>query len=76
MAKFTRTMRDPGRTYIDENKVRLKAEVRSVITRFIKEGAPAEPKYIAALKIWFPGISEQEIGKRITLFRDAVREKG
>jgi hypothetical protein len=75
MSKWTTTRRDPGRTYIDENKVRVARENREMIWKFIEEGIEAEPKYVAALKIWFPAITPTEIIVKIMRFRDAVMEK-
>jgi hypothetical protein len=75
MSKWTRTRRDPGRTYRDENKERVRREMRLMIKGFIEGGLEAEPKYAAALKIWFPGITREEMVVKIMRFRDAVQEK-
>jgi hypothetical protein len=75
MSKWTKTRRDPGLTYIDENKVRVAKENRQMLERFLEEGVEAEPKYVAALKIWVPGISQNELIVKVMRFRDAVREK-
>jgi hypothetical protein len=75
MSKWTPNRRDPARTYIDENKIRVRSEIRLMLSRFIEEGIDAEPKYAAALKLWFPAITPEQMRAKIMRFRDAVAEK-
>ncbi len=75
MSKWTKTRRDPGRTYIDANKERIRKENLAMIAGFIEEGKSALPKYVEALKIWFPGITPEQLRLKTTRFLDAVTQK-
>jgi len=75
MSKWTRTRRDPGRTYTDETterRERMIAEVR----RFLKEGVPEdEPGFVEAVKAANPKLSPSELKEVIKQFRDVVSER-
>ena len=75
MAKSTRTRRDPGRSYKDENKERVQKEARIALKRFLDEGMDAEPRYVAAVKVWLPDITKEELAEKVMRFRAAVRER-
>jgi hypothetical protein len=64
MTKSTRTRRDPGRSYKDENKERVQKEARIALKRFLDEGMDAEPRYVAAVKAWLPDITKEELSRR------------
>jgi len=50
MGKWTRTRRDPGRTYSDEDTERTERMIARV-RRFFEEGVPEdEPKFIVAVR--------------------------
>jgi len=69
MGKWTRTRRDPGRTYSDEDTERTERMIARV-RRFFEEGVPEdEPEFIAAVKAAKPKITV------ITQFRAVVSER-
>ena len=75
MTKWTRTRRDPGRTYSDkdsEQTERMIARVR----RFLEEGVPEdEPGFIEAVKAAKPKITASELKDVIMQFRAVVSER-
>lgn len=46
-----------------------------MIARFIEEGESALPNYVEALKIWFPGITPEQLKLKTTRFLGAVMQK-
>ena len=75
MSKWTRTRRDPGRTYTDEDTERTKRMIARV-RRFFEEGVPEdEPEFIAAVKAAKPKITASELKDVITQFRAVVSER-
>lgn len=79
---MTKSRRDPSVNYIDENKMRVRAEQLETLRRIIHEGRhEAELEYVEAIKAWKPDISKEELQERIKQFHDAVsdvqeRERG
>ncbi len=75
MSKWTKTRRDPGRSYKDattERTERMIARVRE----FLEEGVPEdEPEFIAAVKEAKPKIAASELKDVITQFRAVVSER-
>ncbi len=75
MSKWTKTRRDPGRSYKDattERTERMIARVRE----FLEEGVPEdEPEFIAAVKEAKPKITASELKDVITQFRAVVSER-
>jgi hypothetical protein len=81
MTKWTKTRRDPGRTYEDENKKRKAAatrramdEARLDLPYLLDPGmddAEAESRYVEGLKRWLPDIKDKEIEEKVRRFRDA-----
>ena len=70
-----KSRRDPSVNYIDENKMRVRAEQLKMLKRIIHEGRhEAEPEYVEAIKQWKPDISKEELQERIKQFHDAVSE--
>ncbi len=70
-----KSRRDPSVNYIDENKMRVRAEQLDTLKRIIHEGRhEAEPKYVEAIKAWKPDISKEELQERIRQFHDAVSD--
>lgn len=72
MTKWTKTRRDPGRVYVDEEKVQRARRMLARIHELVECGIEAEPQVAEAAKAANPEITEEELRKVITLFRDAV----
>lgn len=72
MSKWTRTRRDPGRTYTDETTARTERMIAR-IRRFMKEGVPEdEQEFVEAVKAANPKIAPSELKEVIRQFRDVV----
>lgn len=75
MTRWTRTRRDPGRSYTDgttERTERMIARVR----KFLEEGVPEdEPEFIEAVKEVKPKITASELREVIMQFRAVVSER-
>ena len=72
MTKWTRTRRDPGRSYLDENALDRKRKMLVRIFELVDCGIEAEPQVVEAAKSANPKIGEEELKEVIMLFRDAV----
>jgi hypothetical protein len=75
MSKWTRTRRDPGRGYTDEEKRERKRRMLARLHEFVEAGIEAEPEFVKAVKEADPEISKEELKKLIMLFRDAVYDR-
>jgi hypothetical protein len=64
----------PGRSYVDENKVRVKREAEEEIPNIVEYGEEAD--ILAKAKIWNPKITPEELAEISRLYRDAKRERG
>jgi hypothetical protein len=70
-----KSRRDPSVNYIDENKIRVRAEQLETLKRIIHEGRhEAESEYVEAIKAWKPDISKEELQERIKQFHAAVSD--
>lgn len=70
-----KSRRDPSINYIDENKMRVRAEQLETLRRIIHDGRhEAEPEYVEAIKQWKPDILKEELQERIKQFHDAVSD--
>ncbi|MGH9643648.1 MAG: hypothetical protein ACRD3Q_14650 [Terriglobales bacterium] len=78
MTKWTKTRRDPGRTYLDEEKLQRNRRMLARVRELVECGIEAEPEVVAAAKAANPEITEEQLEEVITLFRDAVysRQRG
>lgn len=75
MSKWTKTRRDPGRTYTDETTERTERMIAR-IRKFMKEGVPEdEPGFVEAVKAANPKIAPSELKEVIKQFRDVVSER-
>jgi predicted phosphohydrolase len=75
MGKWTRTRRDPGRTYSDEDTERTERMIARV-RRFFEEGVPEdEQEFIVAVKTAKPKITASELKDVVTQFRAVVSER-
>jgi hypothetical protein len=75
MSRWTRTRRDPGRSYTDETTERTERMIARV-RKFLKEGvAEDEPEFVEAVKAANPKISPSELKGVIKQFRDVVYER-
>jgi hypothetical protein len=61
MSKWTKTGRDPGRTYLDEEKLQRKKRMLSRIFELVKVGLEAEPEVVVAAKEADPGITPEKL---------------
>jgi hypothetical protein len=75
MSKWTRTRRDPGRSYTDEEKRDRKRRMLARLHEFVEAGIEAEPEFVRAAKEADPGISTEKLKELIMRFRDAVSER-
>jgi hypothetical protein len=75
MTKWTRTRRDPGRDYTDDEKRERKRQMLARLQEFVEAGIEAEPEFAKAAKEANPEISSEELKKLIMLFRGAVYER-
>jgi hypothetical protein len=73
MSKWTKTRRDPGRTYLDEDKVERKKRMLEKARELLDYGTEEDIK--AAAKAANPDITEQELKEALKRFRDAVSER-
>jgi hypothetical protein len=81
MTKWTKTRRDPGRTYEHEDEKQKAAatrramdEARLDLPYLLDPGMDddeAELRYVEGLKRWLPDIKDEEIEEKVRLFRDA-----
>jgi len=81
MTKWTKTRRDPGRTYENEDEKRKAAATRRAMDearidlRYLldpeMDNDEAELRYVEGLKRWLPDIKDKEIEEKVRLFRDA-----
>jgi hypothetical protein len=78
MSKWTKTRRDPGRTYIDEEKVQRQKRMLARIQELVDCGLEAEPQVIEAAKAADPDITPEKLEEVLKLFRGAVyvRQRG
>jgi hypothetical protein len=75
MTKWTRTRRDPGRTYCDpEETKKLRRDVQRV-RELVKQGLDAEPEYVELINKLEPGMTADRRKELIKQFRDAVYEQ-
>jgi len=75
MSKWTKTRRDPGRTYTDETTKRTQRMIAR-IRKFMKEGVQEdEPDFVEAVKAANPKIAPSELKEVIRQFRDVVSER-
>ena len=75
MTRWTRTRRDPGRSYADEATERTERMIARV-RKFLEEGvAEDEPEFVVAVKEAKPKITASELKDVIRQFRAVVSER-
>jgi hypothetical protein len=75
MGKWTRTRRDPERTYCDPEETRkLRRDVQRV-KELVAKGLDAESEYVELINELNPGMSAEQRKKLIKQFRDAVYDQ-
>lgn len=75
MSKWTRTRRDPERTYCDPEEARkLRRDVQRV-KELVAKGLDAESEYVELINELNPGMSAEQRKKLIRQFRDAVYDQ-
>jgi hypothetical protein len=72
MTKWAKTRRDPGRTYLDEERLQRNRRMLARIRELVECGVEAEPEVVEAAKAANPEITQEELKEVIMLFRDAV----
>ena len=72
MTRWTKTRRDPGREYLDEEKLERRRRMLARIRELVDCGLEAEPEVVEAARAANPGVTEEELKEVISLFRDAV----
>jgi hypothetical protein len=79
VSKWTRTRRDPGRTYqAEEEAKRLREDVNRVreLVREAAEGnQEAEPDYVRIINRLHPNLNKEDRKDLIKQFRDAVADQ-
>jgi hypothetical protein len=75
MTKWTRTRRDPGRTYDDEAARELRKDVKSRVRELIEIGLEAESDYVDLINKLEPEMTKARRQELIKQFRDAVYER-
>ncbi len=72
MTKWTKTRRDPGRTYCDPEAARkLRRDVQRV-QELVRKGLDAEPEYVELIDMLDPKMTAEKREELIKQFRDAV----
>jgi hypothetical protein len=72
MTKWTKTRRDPGRTYCDPEEVaKLRRDVKRV-QELVRQGLIAEPEYVELINKLEPEMTPERRKQLIKQFRDAV----
>jgi hypothetical protein len=75
MTKWTKTRRDPGRTYCDpEEAAKLRRDVQRV-RELVEKGFDAEPEYVELINKLEPDMTAERRKELIKQFRDAVYER-
>jgi len=75
MSKWTRTRRDPGRTYDDEAERELRKDVKSRLRELVEIGLEAESDYVELINTLEPGMTNERRKELIRQFRDGVYEQ-
>jgi len=58
MTKWTKTRRDPGRTYVDEEKRQRNRRMLARVHELVESGIEAEPEVVKAAKEANPEMTE------------------
>jgi hypothetical protein len=75
MSKWTRTRRDPERTYSDpEEAKKLRRDVQRV-RELVAKGLEAETEYVELINQLNPGMTNEQRKRLIKQFRDAVYDQ-
>ena len=75
MSKWTKTRRDPSRSYTDESTERTERMIARV-RKFLEEGVSEdEPEFVVAVKEAKPKITASELRDVIMQFRAVVFER-
>jgi len=75
MTKWTKTRRDPGRTYCDpEEAAKLRRDVQRV-QELVRQGLDAEPEYVELINKLDPKMTSEKRKELIKQFRDAVYDQ-
>jgi phosphoribosyl-ATP pyrophosphohydrolase len=75
VSKWTRTRRDPSRSYADEATERTERMI-ACVRKFLEEGVPEdEPEFVVAVKEAKPKITASELQDVIMQFRAVVSER-
>jgi hypothetical protein len=76
MSKWTKTRRDPGRIYQDEEEAKLLRDSMKRVRELVEEAAAgnedAEPEYVRIINRLEPEMGKERRKELIRQFRDAV----
>jgi hypothetical protein len=72
MTKWTKTRRDPGRNYLDEERLQRNRRMLARVLELVESGIEAEPEVVKAAIAANPEITGEQLREVIMLFRDAV----
>jgi shikimate 5-dehydrogenase len=79
MSKWTKTRRDPGRTYQDEEAAKKLRDALRRVPELVAEAAlgntEAESEYVAIINRVKPGMDKEKRKELIRQFRDAVADQ-
>jgi hypothetical protein len=79
MSKWTKTRRDPERTYENEEEAKLLRNTMKRISELVAEAAAgndeAEPEYIRIINRLEPEMTKERRKELIRQFRDAVADR-
>jgi Zn-dependent M32 family carboxypeptidase len=78
MTKWSKTRRDPGRTYQDDEEAKLLRDTMKRIRELVEEAAAgneeAESEYVRIINRLEPGMTKEQRKELIRQFRDAVAD--
>jgi len=75
MNKRTRTRRDPGRTYQDEDEIKQLRRDVARVRELVEIGIEAEPEYVEVINRLEPEMTKARRKELIMQFRAAVYER-
>jgi hypothetical protein len=75
MSKWTKTRRDPGRTYCDPEEAKKLRLAAQRVRELVEKGIDAENEYVELINTLGPGMTPERRRELIRQFRDAVYDR-
>jgi hypothetical protein len=75
MSKWTKTRRDPGRTYCDPEEAKKLRLAAQRVRELVEKGLDAENEYVELINTLEPDMTPQRRKELIMQFRDAVYDQ-